>query len=226
MGPDTVSQQSPRIPLTQTSLHGKLVSMNDPVREAEGRLQRYWNVDGLHEIAIAVLLALTALWTWASDLSELPRAWKGAFSSTFPLMLCGGIFIEGRVIKAIRRRLTYPRAGFVEFRKPTLTTRLRAGLLGAFVAAAIAASMWVSFVDLSRWAMALIGIGMGGMMWQIGARSSLPRFQTLAVLVPVLGIAITFSGWPFEIGIVVFFAAAAAALFVSGCVTLWRFLHA
>lgn len=199
--------------------------MNDPLREAETRLQRYWNVDGLHEIAIAVLLALTALWTWASDLSELPRAWKGAFSSTFPIVLCGGIFIEGRVIKAIRRRLTYPRAGFVEFRKPSLTTRARTALLGAFVAAAMGAAAMAS-LDLWRWMLALIGIGMGAMMWQIGTRSSLPRFQALAGLVAVLGIALAIAGWPFEIAIVTFFATAAAALFVSGGVTLWRFLHA
>src|SRR5690242_655678 len=118
--------------------------MNDPMREAERRLQRYWNVDGLHEIAITVMLALTSLWTWASDLSELPRAWKSAFSATVPLLLCGGIFVEGWAIKAIRRRLTYPRAGFVEFRKPTRIKRVRAVLLGSFVAAAIAAAAFAS----------------------------------------------------------------------------------
>jgi hypothetical protein len=198
--------------------------MNDPLREAEGRLQRYWNVDGLHEIAIAVLLALTALWTWASDLSELPRAWKGAFSSTFPLVLCGGIFIEGRVIKAIRRRLTYPRAGFVEFRKPSRTKQVQAALIGMFVAAAIAASAFAR-LDLSRWALALIGIGMGWMMWQIGTRSNLPRFRMLAAVIATLGVAIAAANWRFELGIVAFFGMAAAALLVSGGVTLWRFLH-
>ncbi len=194
--------------------------MNDPLREAEGRLQRYWNVDGLHEIAIAVLLALTALWTWASDLSELPRAWKGAFSSTFPLMLCGGIFIEGRVIKAIRRRLTYPR----ELRTPPRTKQVQAALMGMFIAGAIAASAFVT-LDLRRWVMALIGIGMAALLWQIGSRSDLPRFRMLAALIAALGVAIAGAGLPFEIGIVTFFAISAVALCVSGGITLWQFLH-
>src|SRR4051794_2535884 len=112
--------------------------MDDQLREAEGRLQRYWNVDGLPEIGVALILAMTALWVWASDVSGLPQPWKGAFSTTFPVIFCGGIMAEGRVIKLIRR-LTYPRAGFAELRKPPRTKRVWATLAGAFVTAAIAA---------------------------------------------------------------------------------------
>jgi hypothetical protein len=198
--------------------------MDDPLRQAENRLQRYWNVDGLHELGIAVLLALTALWVWASDLSELPHVWKGVFSATFPVLLCGGIAVEGPIVKAIRRRLTYPRAGFAEFRKPPRRNRVWAATMGIMIAAVIASSAFVELA-LLRWTVALIGLGMAGLLWQIGCRANLIRFRAVAALVLVSGIAVTVAGFPFEMGIVVYFALVAAAFLVSGGITLWRFLR-
>jgi hypothetical protein len=214
--------------LTRTSLQRKLVRMNDPLREAEGRLQRYWNVDGLHEIGVALILSLTALWVWASDLSDLPRTWRNGFSMSFPILVCGGIAAEGWMVKAIRRRLTYPRAGFAELRKPPRTKRIWTALLGMFVATAIAAAIATNALasfDLRRWSMALLGIGMAALLWQVGSRSQLPRFRMLAALIAALGVAIAATNWPFEIGIVAFFGMAGAAFLVSGGITLWRFLH-
>lgn len=198
--------------------------MDDPLRQAEGRLQRYWNVDGLHEIGVALILALTALWIWASDLSDLPRAWRGAFSASFPILLCGGMLAEGRIVKAIRGRLTYPRAGFAEFKKPTRGKLLRGVLLGAIVSMITATAIRAD-LDLHRWLVALIGIGMGAMLWQIGSRAGLTRFQAVGALVAALGCGIAAAGWAFELELVVFFSAAALAMAASGGVTLWRFLH-
>jgi len=143
--------------------------MNDPLREAEGRLQRYWNVDGLHEIGVALIFALTALWVWAGDLSDLPRAWKGWFSATFPVVICGGIFGEKYVVNAIRRRLTYPRAGFARLRQPPRKKQVWAALMGAFVAAAIGGSALMK-LDLRRWSLALMTLGATALLWQIGPR--------------------------------------------------------
>ena len=198
--------------------------MNDPLREAEGRLQRYWNVDGLHEIGVALILSLTALSVWATEFSDLPRSWKNASSMSFPIVICGGMFAERRIVNIIRRRLTYPRVGFAEFRKPPKTRQVYAALLGMFVAAAIAAGI-VARLDLRRWAMALIGAGMAALLWQVGSQSGLPRFRLLSALIAALGVAIAVTGLSFEVGMVTFFGVSAAALCLSGGITLWRFLH-
>src|SRR3954469_21497796 len=109
--------------------------MNDPLREAEAHLQRYWNVDGLHEIAVALIFGLTGLWVWATDVSTLPHAWKGAFSMTFPLLILGGMWAEGKAIQALRGRLTYPKVGYVELRKPPRWRLIAAGAVAAVLAA-------------------------------------------------------------------------------------------
>src|SRR6478672_10899713 len=100
----------------------------DPLHLAEVHLQRYWNVDGLNEIAVALISGLTGLWVWGSDVSNLPHAWKSAFSATFPFLICGGMWSAGFIVKRIRRTLTYPRVGFAELRRPP---RWRTMLLGA-----------------------------------------------------------------------------------------------
>jgi hypothetical protein len=201
--------------------------MNDPLQQAEARLSRYWNVDGLHEIGMALIFALTALWVWADDLSTLPRSWKHAFSATFPIMLCGAIFVEGPIVKAIRRRLTYPRAGFADLRHPPRRKQVITAAAGALIAALLAAAA-VRFpaADLRHWAVLLTGLGMGASLWMMGTKSDIPRFRVIGLLVAAAGLAIAASGATLAAGMATFFAIAAAALLTSGSITLWRFLHA
>jgi hypothetical protein len=198
----------------------------DPLRLAEAQLQRYWNVDGLNEIAVALISGLTGLWVWSTDVSNLPHAWKSAFSATFPVLIMGGMWMAGLIIKRIRRTLTYPRVGFAELRRPP---RWRTMLLGA-IAACIAAGVAVSIrrvepEQLRTWAVLLPGIASGIFLWQIGSRAGLLRFQALAAVLTLAAIAIAMAGFSFEIGMIVFWFTASAALLVSGGVTLWRFLH-
>lgn len=201
--------------------------MDDPLANAQTRLTRYWNVDGLHEIGVAVIFGLTAAWVWAGDLSALPRPWKNAFSATFPILLLGGMFVERVVVKLIRRRLTYPRAGFAELRRPPRATRLisaaAAGLIAALIAAAAAKS---APVDLSRWAVLAFAVGLAAILWFVGARAQLARFQAIAALLAVTGLALAVSGLTLTEAIVAFWAVAAALFLTSGVVTLWRFLRA
>jgi hypothetical protein len=200
--------------------------MNDPLTRAEARVQRYWNVDGLHEIAAALLFALTAVWVWATDLSSLPRAWKGAFSITFPVMLWAGIWAEGRVVGAIRRRLTIPRAGFVAFRKPP--RRKQAIVAGAafLVAAAIAVLIVRDSGSLLRWGIAFAGLGVATFLGSIGWRTGLVRFFLVGFLMLAAGIAIPLSGMDLSRGMMLYWLIAGGTFLISGGVTLWRFLHA
>lgn len=200
--------------------------MNDPLREAEGRLQRYWNVDGLHEIGVALILALTALWVWATDLSELPRAWKKGFSTTFPILLIGGMFVERFVVNAIRRRLTYPRVGFAEMRTPPRRRQIEAAVAGALMAAAIGFGMSrFGPKELRQWVVVVPALLACGLLWRIGSRAGVSRFRAVAALLALSSIAIAGAGLSFSGGLALFWVIAAGAFFVSGGITLWRFLH-
>jgi hypothetical protein len=200
--------------------------MDDPLRQAEARLERYWNVDGLHEIGVALILALTALWVWATELSDLPQAWKRGFSTTFPFLLIGGMSVERVVIKTIRRRLTYPRAGFAEMRKPTGGRRLVSALAAAVIAAGIGfAGARFEPEQLRRWAVIVPGVAAGIFLWQIGSRAGVSRFYAAGALIAAASLAIAGAGMSMSLGLTLFWAIAAGVLLVSGGITLWRFLR-
>ncbi len=198
----------------------------DPLRQAEAQLQRHWNVDGLHEIAVALISILTGLWVWTTDIADLPHAWKSAFSGAFPLLLLGGMFAAGQIIKQIRHRLTYPRAGFVEFRRPSWRFQIVMGALGACIAAGLALAIRrLPSEAMRHWVVLIPGIAGGVFLCQMGWRTGLSRFYILAGVLTAAALAIGTSSLSFAAGMVAFWLVAGAALLVSGCVTLHRFLH-
>jgi hypothetical protein len=206
----------------QTSLE---IQMHDPLRDAEARLQRFWNVDGLHEIGIAVLFGLTAVWVWSSDLADLPKFWKGVFSTTFPVLIFGGIYGEKWVVERIRRRMTVPRVGFVKLRRPSVRMRLGSGVGGAVAAVLVAAMAVRDPSGWERWAGAAMGLMVGGFLSVMAWKGQTPRFYAVAVVLAVTGAWISWARLPFAEALTTFWAVSAIAVLVSGGVTLWRFLH-
>jgi hypothetical protein len=200
--------------------------MNDPLRRAEAQVQRFWNIDGLHEIAIALLFGLTAVWVWGSDLSDLPRAWKSFFSVTFPVVICGGMYAEKAIVTRIRQRLTFPRTGFVTFRRPSRRQQIVTGCLGAVVAAGVAfAATRGPIPDFSRWLVAIVGLFMGGILWSLAWRAQIRRFYALGLACAAAGIAISWAGASLSEQLVLFWIVVAVATLISGTATLWRFVH-
>src|SRR4051812_46395099 len=107
--------------------------MNEPITQAEAHVQRFWNVDGLHEIAVAILFGLIAGLQWTFEFSTLATTWKGVCAIAMFLAIGGFAWLERRVIQAIRTRFTYPRAGFVVFRKPRRNRQLIGGAVALLV---------------------------------------------------------------------------------------------
>lgn len=209
--------------VVQTSLE---CHMDDPLSRAEARLQRFWNVDGLHEIGIAILFGLTAVWVWAADLSGFPKVWRGAFSVTFPLLISGGIWAERAVVERIRDRLTVPRVGFVSFRRPTRRRRVLTGVAGAVVAAGIAVVVWrYGAGDWTRWFFAYLGGMIGFVLSQMAWKAKAARFYILAAVCAATGVGLSLAGTQFSAALVLFWSICGAATLVSGAVTLSRFLR-
>lgn len=127
-------------------------------------------------------------------------------------------------MKAIRRRLTYPRAGFAEERRPSRRRRLVILPIIALVGA-LAAYALDRLSGIERWSFVLLGIGMWVLLWQIWSRSRLPRFYALGALFGAVGIAIASSAAPFSTSMLAYWIVAAAALSVSGGIAFWRFVN-
>jgi hypothetical protein len=200
--------------------------MIDALSDAKARVHRYWNIDGLHEIAISVLFLLTAAWVWAGDLPSLGRVWKAALSVTFPLMLCGGILAEGKVVHAIRLRMTYRRTGFVEFRQPSRQLRAGSGVAGS-----VAAVLLVILItrnnaaNIESWWVPGMGALVGFFSGWLGLTQGPRRFLLVAAVSVITGGAIGYAGYEMNTGMALYYLVMAVTLLLSGGVTLWHYLR-
>lgn len=120
--------------------------MTESVNLAEiaRRPQRYWNADGLPELMMGLVWMLWGL-SWVIG-ESLPR---GTVSNVFwiltPALLALSGFVSVWATKQLKARITFPRAGYVEWAEPTGVQR---GMAAA--AAIISAALLVVVLVQAR----------------------------------------------------------------------------
>ena len=120
--------------------------MTDTVdlEEVQRRSQRYWHVDGLPELVMGLTWVL---WggSWLFGQS-LPRgsAWNIYWTFTPALLVFSGV-ASVWATKRLKARITFPRAGYVEWLAPTRAQRLSAAAI-----ALVTASVLVALISRSR----------------------------------------------------------------------------
>ena len=131
-----------------------------------------------------------------------------------------------RLVKRLKESVTYPRTGYVKYRREEGHRRgwrvvlglLAGGLVGA-VAAVLVTRLNVHLATMPVLTGFILGIVLGFLGW----RARLPRFYLLAGLSVVAGLA--FSGMENAIALVACYLAIGLLLFISGGVTLWMYLR-
>jgi hypothetical protein len=97
------------------------------IAELRRRPKLYFNIDGVGELGAGFFFLGCGLLTWLQDHTPQDSIWRHGFLIYFGVMLAI-IHFGG---KAIKEHITYPRTGFVEYRK---SDRWRAGIMGAVAA--------------------------------------------------------------------------------------------
>jgi lysylphosphatidylglycerol synthetase-like protein (DUF2156 family) len=111
--------------------------------QIDSLLQRpklYNNIDGVGELSLGSMFASCAILLWI----QLHAAPNSIWNKSYTILIFWGLVIA--VIhygsKAIKNRITYPRTGYVEYRRRDMV--LIPMILGAAVTALIAAGLWVA----------------------------------------------------------------------------------
>jgi hypothetical protein len=105
----------------------------DQVRDLLDRPRLYYNIDGLGELGGSVMCLGFALLLWLLMHSPADSVWhRTSFFAFVALML---LIRYGT--KAVKTRITYPRTGFVEYRRRWHTSAIAAAV-GALAAAGLA----------------------------------------------------------------------------------------
>jgi hypothetical protein len=191
------------------------------------RTERYWYEDGIWEIGfgltnliLAGYFTLTA-WIQAQNFSSL-------FIVALELAVLLGIFwLMGQMIRLLKERITYPRTGYVAYRKHPLKKRFKRIVLIGLLSAGIGITLTlVSASSSIRSTVPLItGVVMSGMMVYLGHRYDLLRMVVLALLTLILSLLLAFIPISAINSQAVFFASYGLLFLVSGGVTLAAYLR-
>ena len=200
--------------------------MNDPIEEIQLQTKRYWYVDGLTEIGAGSLIFLLGLLYLLADIlsPSVLATWLVSFGQ--PAIIIGGWFVVNWVVRRMKERITYPRTGYVAYRRERGGKRLRT-ILVTFGLAALIAIAAVYFAQLAgeRMIPLLIGLMMAAAIAYLGYAFYLRRFYLLAVISIVLGGVGTLFGLRDNLALALFFCGFGIAWMVSGSVTLKAYLR-
>jgi len=192
------------------------MSQNLDVKKVEQRVWRALQQDGLMEVATGILLVATALQIRTKGLIAL---WIVVLVSLAP------------GLEAIRKRVTYPRIGYVELVQEEPKKTLRGIAVYAIV---VIAAMALAFAILSdigdwrlwqRWSPTLGGVLLSGGMIYAASKSGAARYTVFMVLAVGLGIAFSILFPEGYTGLTLYLLTLGGVFILCGAIIFLCFLH-
>jgi hypothetical protein len=196
------------------------------IEKIEKRTVQSFYDDGLFEIGLGFVFVLLGGFLFVQ--TALPKG--STLAAIIGFFLIGIIFLAAflvnRVIRFLKRRITYPRTGFVAFKKQPVSPRkrLRAGLFGGFIGALFAVLLGLA-PSLRTLLPALNGFMLALISFKIANRVGVARFFVLATLSAVIGFSLTAGGIGDSKGISLFYLIFGAAVVISGLAALVVYLR-
>mgnify|MGYP000847084682 CR=1 FL=1 len=194
------------------------------IKSIAKRTERYWFDDGIWEIGFGLVNMLLAGFYAAADSINPGSGWL-----LLPLqmvVIIGAFLGMRRLILFLKERITYPRTGYVAYRKPAPAARIKRMVVSGLVAAAMALIMAAAAsLELMRNTTALVAsIMLAGALVYIGYRFNLTRSYIQAGLTIGIGFIFSLLSLPDMQITAGFFAAFGLLLVISGLATLAVYL--
>jgi hypothetical protein len=113
--------------------------MDTDLKKVERRTIQYWYEDGIWEMAFGMMVLFLGIYLLGYALISMKSLWLVLWSiGTLPVFIFGVRFVR-RAVRLLKEKLTYPRAGFISYRRPDGRKRPRrfslvgglAGIAGA-----------------------------------------------------------------------------------------------
>lgn len=201
--------------------------MSDELSKPQRRALQYWYVDGTYELGFGLLCLILAgyfgLEKW------LEGSWLSALvDASLVLVFIGGGALINWLTHKWKERVTFPRTGYVAYRRVSglwRGIRIALGLaVGGLIGATVAVLVTQPFQNLDI--MPLVsGLLMGVVLAILAWRTSLPRLYLLAAFSTGTGLALAFAGLGNYTALVLYYLAFGLSLIASGLVTLIRYLR-
>ena len=192
------------------------------IEEAIRRPRRYWNADGIPEIAIG------AFWLFWGALVLLPIAMP-TLSRWRTLVSILGIVLAPWLIdvavKKSKERITYPRTGYVKLAPPSVSMRLKLVVLAAVLGAAAMLVARFKNPFSGDWMAAILGAVISLTLLQLAWRLRSIRLALLSCLVAGVGIAAAVLRVAHDNSIILVFVAAGVACALDGALRMRSYVR-
>jgi hypothetical protein len=200
---------------------------NDPFRKIEKQTRRTWYADGLWEIGFGALCIILGLLYLISSTFEQ----GGPYAVVLVLLQMGVILFSFWAVRKfvlfLKERITYPRSGYVEYRKPTQRSNQRSRLLGLIFAAGVVGLVIItSALRVAPNRLPLIVAAVFAIaLTMVGYNFDLKRMYLLAALTLAWGFSMGFFPMNSYGSIGLFNAGFGVLTAISGAITLWFYLR-
>jgi len=199
----------------------------DPASRHQLRAIQYWYVDGTYELGFGLLCLVLAAYFALEH--RLEGSWFSAvLDGSLVLVLIGGGLLMNWLIRKWKERVTYPRTGYVAYRRETgmkrgLRTALGLGV-GMLVGGTVTVLVTQPFQAFDI--MPLVsGLLMGIVLAILGWRTNLMRLYLVAIFSTAAGLGLAFARLGNNPALSLYYLVLALALIVSGLVTLIIYLR-
>jgi len=199
--------------------------MQADIERAMRRPWRYWFEDGLPDLALAAVFLTVALSFYLETLLP-PGPLPSLVGVLGPLVAVLGVGrLAGWAVQRVKARMTYPRTGYVAYRREREAgRRLRKAALGAASGALV--GTLAALPALRAWVPAMTGAIIGVAFLYGGYRLEMVRFHLLAAFSTACGTLVALARLSDSLSGAIYFAALSLALTVSGVGALAAYLRA
>jgi hypothetical protein len=194
--------------------------MNDVVQ----RTRQYWFADGLVELSVGSTFLILGLYFYLQSILPSSSPLMFIIQASFVLLLFGIIFLSRYLVKVLKDHMTFPRTGYVSYKRANIKQRI----LSISVSLIIASLILLMFITTPlsiQWLPAVTG-SIVAVMWLISAiRIRLHRFYLQATVSAIMGVALSLLSWEIFFSLAIYYSAMGLILVISGGLTLCRYLR-
>ena len=193
------------------------------IEDALGRSKRYWNADGIPEIAIG------AFWLLWGIIVLIPIAFPSLGKARSFIAMMGVLVAPAFMDFAVKRwkeKVTFPRGGYVQFRPPSGRMRLTLVIMAAILG--VAAMLLMRFGGhrpVPESIGAIVGFLISVILLQLAWKMRSVRLALMCWLVFAAGIAVLMAGVPHDSQMIYVFLAAGVVCVVDGFLRMREYVR-
>ena len=199
----------------------------DEIKRLERRTVQYWFEDGIWEMGFGAISLVSGICLLGISLIPTKSLWRVLSLPVVFAVLYIGVRLVNRAVRSSKEKWTYPRTGFVSYRRQNDSKLFRRfSWRGGFFGFAFAL-VYGFLRELAgfSWVLVFSGLVLGFAIFYNALRTSLIRFYILSAIIVVAGAALAGAGLSSLAGLGLIFAVQGVGLIATGRITFVRFIR-